>query len=251
MAEAETPTKKSDLPVRAASAVVMVAVVAIAVWLGPEVWFALVMLVGLVCYIELVQMVRKAFHPWQKRLLIALAGLAYVGIASFFLAMSPHSIIYDGNNPASARVLAWIKPVSIIGVVIFTDVGAYFAGRMIGGPKIAPTISPSKTWAGLAGGMAGAAAWSTTVQAFALIAVNFEFDTSWFEMRMIGALPAVHGAALAIIAQTGDFLESWLKRRAGVKNSSNLIPGHGGVFDRIDGLIPVVIVSFLFGLAPF
>jgi phosphatidate cytidylyltransferase len=117
----------------------------------------------------------------------------------------------------------------LILAVILTDIGAYFAGRTFGGPKIAPAISPSKTWSGLAGGMVGAAV--------ALIAVTYQaegfVDIGW---------KILAGMAVAVVAQLGDFFESWMKRRAGVKDSGKLIPGHGGLFDRLDGLLGVMFV---------
>jgi phosphatidate cytidylyltransferase len=108
-------------------------------------------------------------------------------------------------------------------IVILTDTGAYFAGRAIGGPKLWPKLSPNKTWAGLGGGMAAALLGGAIVGfAFGLPAV-----TLWL------------GAPLAVVAQAGDLYESALKRKAGVKDSGRVLPGHGGVLDRIDGLIPV------------
>src|SRR3546814_12943026 len=111
--------------------------------------------------------------------------------------------------------------------------GAYFSGRAIGGPKIAPAISPSKTWAGLAGGMLFAG----------LVAAGFFIsnagEAAYSPMLAIAFLI---GALLAIVAQAGDFLESWMKRKAGMKDSSSFIPGHGGVFDRVDGLLPVAAI---------
>lgn len=114
----------------------------------------------------------------------------------------------------------------LIFVVWATDVGAYFAGRQIGGPKLWPAVSPKKTWAGLIGGMLVAAA------------VGAAF--SYLEFGPATAL-ALASAALAIIAQLGDLFESGLKRRFGVKDSSALIPGHGGLLDRVDGLISVTL----------
>jgi phosphatidate cytidylyltransferase len=121
-------------------------------------------------------------------------------------------------------------------MVIATDIGAYFAGRTIGGPKIAPTISPSKTWAGLCGGMAASGV------VMALLAV--ELSPEGIEGKVLLAY-ALGGALVAVVAQAGDFFESWMKRRAGVKDSSHLIPGHGGLFDRVDGLLAV---SFVLGI---
>jgi phosphatidate cytidylyltransferase len=114
-------------------------------------------------------------------------------------------------------VILWL-----FGAVWATDVGAYAAGTTIGGPRIAPHISPNKTWAGLAGGMFAAAAWSLL---WALFVGNEPLEF------------AVLGAIVAVIAQAGDFAVSFAKRRFGVKDSSNLIPGHGGVLDRIAGLL--------------
>ena len=108
-----------------------------------------------------------------------------------------------------------------LALVWATDIGAYFAGRAIGGPKLAPRISPSKTWAGLGGGVIGA------------LAVGFL-------LHSLGGLPLQLAAAsglLAVAAQLGDLLESWMKRRAGVKDSGTLLPGHGGVMDRLDGVV--------------
>ena len=105
-------------------------------------------------------------------------------------------------------------------------------------------ISPSKTWAGLVGGMAASVVW-VFLWVWAMEAQlgwpRFELGLNLSVQNMTGAVAL--GAGLAVVAQAGDFFESWLKRRAGVKDSSRLIPGHGGVFDRIDGLIPVVLVA--------
>ncbi len=106
-----------------------------------------------------------------------------------------------------------------------TDIGAYFVGRSVGGWKILPAISPNKTWAGLAGGMAAAA--------IVAAALSSLFSHASLE----GA--ALLGACLAVLAQAGDFLESGIKRHFGKKDASNLIPGHGGLLDRVDGLLPV------------
>ena len=119
----------------------------------------------------------------------------------------------------------------LLAVVWATDIGAYFAGRGIGGPKLAPRVSPNKTWAGLIGGMIAAAA----VSAIAAVVLDWTL-----------LAPVVGGAALAVVAQGGDLLESWTKRRFGVKDSSHIIPGHGGILDRVDGLLSVFPVAFLY-----
>lgn len=111
----------------------------------------------------------------------------------------------------------------LLAVVWATDIGAYFAGRSIGGPKLAPRISPKKTWAGLFGGMLSA------VAVGGILSLFFPFPTDIVSAALLSA-------GLAVVAQAGDLFESWMKRVAGVKDSSNLIPGHGGILDRVDGL---------------
>lgn len=138
-------------------------------------------------------------------------GVLYVGLPII-------AFVWLRNHVAqgTAHVL-WL-----LVVVWATDICAYFVGRTLQGPKLAPAISPGKTWSGLLGGMAGAALFG------GLLALAFGVGF-W--------LPAALGLALAVVAQAGDLFESALKRRAGVKDSGHLIPGHGGILDRIDGLI--------------
>jgi CDP-diglyceride synthetase len=114
------------------------------------------------------------------------------------------------------------------------DIGAYSAGRTIGGPKLAPRISPNKTWAGLIGGVAAASAFGAAMHVWAGL-----------PLRMTLATPL-----LAVVSQGGDLYESWMKRRAGVKDSGNLLPGHGGVMDRLDGLVPVAPLAALLVVLP-
>lgn len=109
-----------------------------------------------------------------------------------------------------------------------TDTGGYFAGKSIGGPKLAPKISPKKTWAGLIGGMTCAA-----ISGY-VSATLFDWNAPVFI--------AILSAALAVFAQIGDLFESHLKRHFGVKDSSNIIPGHGGVLDRLDGMVSAALV---------
>ena len=223
--------KTSDLPVRVASAAVMLAV-AVGAFVAGGVWLrGFIILVALGCYAEFVRLVWRATGGLLARLAALGAGLLYIGAAAAVLEGAGQFLL-----------------VLMIGVTIFTDTGAYFSGRAIGGPKIAPAISPSKTWAGLFGGMAASALW------LVLWAVYLNEPLSDLGPRFslglglsagnVGLLAAC-GAGLAVVAQAGDFFESWLKRKAGVKDSSRLIPGHGGVFDRVDGLIPVVLVAGL------
>ncbi|MGB1027529.1 MAG: phosphatidate cytidylyltransferase, partial [Rhodospirillaceae bacterium] len=116
-------------------------------------------------------------------------------------------------------------------VVWSTDIGAYAFGRSIKGPKIAPSISPSKTWSGLLGGMLCAAAGS----ALFIMFTHVEYAATMQDVVIIAS-------CLAVVAQAGDFLESAIKRRFNVKDSGKIIPGHGGVLDRVDGLMAAACV---------
>lgn len=226
---APVAAKKSDLPVRAASAVVMLAVAGLALWRGGLVLDGFIALVGFVVFGEYVRLVARIAENPAKMSAAVLTGAIYVGWAAFALMVMPVGLM-----------------IGIMGLVICTDTGAYFTGRALGGPKIAPKISPSKTWAGLAGGMAAAGIWTALATLFGgyLVSAIGPTGPSLGEALRITnvGLAALAGAGLAVVAQAGDFYESWLKRRAGVKDSSHLIPGHGGLFDRVDGLLPVAIV---------
>jgi phosphatidate cytidylyltransferase len=220
----DAAAKKSDLGVRTGSAVVMLAVTGTALWLGGWWWTALVALVAAGVLYEWQKLARQFASGAAAQALWSLAGILYLGLAAAML-----MFLRDGD--------AGLTSVLAVGLmVIATDIGAYFAGRTIGGPKIAPTISPSKTWAGLCGGMAASGV------VMALLAV--ELSPEGIEGKVLLAY-ALGGALVAVVAQAGDFFESWMKRRAGVKDSSHLIPGHGGLFDRVDGLLAV---SFVLGV---
>ncbi|KRR28203.1 phosphatidate cytidylyltransferase [Bradyrhizobium retamae] len=117
-------------------------------------------------------------------------------------------------------------------IVWVTDSGGYFAGRGIGGPKLWPRVSPKKTWAGAVGGFAASLAVAGGFAAFGL--------------GKVGPL-LVLSAALSVVSQLGDLFESAVKRRFGVKDSSHIIPGHGGLMDRLDGFVAAVVVAALFG----
>jgi phosphatidate cytidylyltransferase len=148
------------------------------------------------------------------------AGGAYIGIAGigflYLRAMEPHGLI----------TALWVFL-----VVAAADVGGYFAGRLIGGPKLWPRVSPNKTWAGTGGGAAlaiglgGLFSWATT-------------GTYYLQVCTVSA-------AAAVLSQGGDLAESALKRHFGVKDSGRLLPGHGGALDRFDGLLAAVLAVAL------
>ena len=127
----------------------------------------------------------------------------------------------------------FVALILILLAVWLTDIGGYFAGRGIGGPKLWPRVSPGKTWAGAIGGFA----------ASLVVAAGFALAG----LGKTGPLLAL-GAALSIASQFGDLFESAVKRRFGVKDSSHIIPGHGGLLDRLDGYVAAIVVAAIFGL---
>ncbi|WP_343610472.1 phosphatidate cytidylyltransferase [Novosphingobium sp.] len=215
----------ADLKVRTLSAIVMVAVAGLALVLGGIVWQLFVLAVAVGVLWEWNKLVRRIAASRWARLVWLVAGVVYVGTAAEVLADIP--VMFGALGPLIPVVL-----------VIATDVGAYFSGRTFGGPKIAPAISPSKTWSGLAGAAVLSALASLGLLLLATGRIFFD------EVQVLAQF-TLAGVAVAVIAQAGDFFESWMKRRAGVKDSGSLIPGHGGMFDRVDGLLAVLFVAGL------
>src|SRR5207244_9116237 len=123
----------------------------------------------------------------------------------------------------------------LFAVVWSTDIAAYFAGRALGGPKLAPSVSPKKTWSGAIAGLAAAIAIAIGVANFGGLAGTL-------------ALSAI-AVMLSVVAQAGDLFESALKRRFGAKDSGHLIPGHGGLMDRLDGFVAAATLAALIGFA--
>jgi len=162
------------------------------------------------------------FAPRERRLW-ASAGVLYAGC----MLLAPIMLRADGEFGLAAILL-------LFAVVWSTDIFAYFFGRAIGGPKLAPAISPKKTWSGAIAGAAGAIA--------AAVAVAGYLGT--FDKGTI----AVVALVLSIMAQLGDLLESWVKRRFGAKDASHLIPGHGGVMDRLDGFWAAALAGCVIGV---
>ncbi len=148
----------------------------------------------------------------RQRPLWALAGAIYVGLPCLCL-------VWLRGHPSDGRLIVlWL-----LAVVWATDTGAYAFGRLIGGPKLIPSLSPNKTWAGLGGGMLCAALAGGGIAATAP-------GLPWLVLGLFAAL-------VAVVSQAGDFFESGVKRHFGVKDSGALIPGHGGALDRLDGLL--------------
>ncbi|TYR33808.1 phosphatidate cytidylyltransferase [Mesorhizobium microcysteis] len=151
------------------------------------------------------------------------AGLAYAGLSAISLAA-----LRGGDWAGLAATLF------LFAVVWATDILAYFVGKAVGGPKLAPSISPGKTWSGAIGG--------TLAGIVAGVIVALWVGAAWGVAAML-----VTGFALSVVSQLGDLFESSLKRRFGAKDSSQLIPGHGGVMDRVDGLVAAAFAMFVIG----
>ena len=253
----------SNLQLRIVSGVILAAVVLVATWAG-GIWFRiLAVAIGAGIWVEWKEITGRKPANLVARLaelgLIAsfaailipvpaiwvLAGL----VASLALAL----VAYFGN-----RAVGWMAPgilysglpalslaylrgeashglfivLFLFAIVWATDIFAYFVGRSLGGPKLAPSISPGKTWSGAVGGAAAAVAAGLCV---AMI------SGPWGNPSLVFLILAV-----SIVSQCGDLFESWVKRKFGVKDSGTIIPGHGGVMDRVDGLaVAAVALYFL------
>jgi phosphatidate cytidylyltransferase len=160
--------------------------------------------------------------PAKRRTWIA-AGVPYAGA----LGVAPIVLRSDNGE-------GFLAIIFLFAVVWTTDIAAYFAGRAIGGPKLMPRVSPNKTWSGAIGGTLAA-----VIVALALAKVTAL--TGLFAIAMLAVI-------LSICAQGGDLFESFLKRRFGAKDSGHLIPGHGGLMDRLDGFVTASVVAALIGL---
>ncbi|QUS35450.1 phosphatidate cytidylyltransferase [Falsirhodobacter algicola] len=254
------PAKKhgrwGDLPKRMLSAAIMLLVGVVEVWMG-GVTFAwlVILLTGLMTW-ELARMQnpRATWVPIGLGLLAAVTLLAILqtpvavrvvllfvpsvaaallsrhhkvaAVYTFAILISGYTLI-DLRSEAGTAVIVWL-----IALVVVSDVMGYFVGRSLGGPKFWPRVSPNKTWSGTIGGWVGAA----VIGAIFVVAQN----EPW---QLILLSPVV-----AFAGQLGDIAESWIKRRAGIKDSSSLIPGHGGVLDRFDALIGAVVAIMLLSL---
>ena len=225
--EAPPQTRWSGLGTRTTSAIVLIAIVFFALLCGGFVFTLLVMVACLIMMKEWNSLTEGDDASWR------IGGMFYVTVPCASLIWLRGVTISDAPN-------AGINMVIFLMLCVWaTDIGAYFTGRKIGGKKLAPTISPGKTWAGLFGGMVAAGITGGICHSF-----------SPFPPTLLSSI--VIGMMLAVISQGGDLFESWLKRRAGVKDSGTLIPGHGGLLDRIDGMVTATpifaLVAYMFGV---
>ncbi len=209
----------SNLVTRIISALVLAPVAIAAAYWGGVYFTAFFALAGAAVLWEWATLVAAARNRW----IWTLAGVAYAGV----LVLAPISLRADPQFGLSATLF-------IFAVVWATDIVAYFIGRAIGGPKLAPSISPKKTWSGALGGTASA-------MIVALIAARYLPEGNTLALVVVAL-------ALSVASQLGDLFESGLKRRFGAKDSSRLIPGHGGVMDRLDGFWAAVLIAILIGI---
>lgn len=249
-----------NLLARIGAAAVLVPVTIAIAYAGSWLWTALVTLVSIGLFVEWLMVVggRTALNTIVGGAVLALAGLCLavhridvsVGVALIGIivvaVVSPARRGWSalGFVYASAALIAstivrfdstagFAALMLILLIVWVTDIGGYFAGRGIGGPKLWPRVSPKKTWAGAIGGFAASLA---VAAGFAAFGVG--------EILPLLLLSAV----LSVVSQLGDLFESAVKRRFGVKDSSQIIPGHGGLLDRLDGFVAAVVVAALIGI---
>ncbi|MCW5730579.1 MAG: phosphatidate cytidylyltransferase [Alphaproteobacteria bacterium] len=261
-AVAEAAAGSSGLGARFLSALVLVPLALAAVWLGGWALILLVLAAGLLMLGEWHRMIGGRLFDFVHLaaslavvLAILLAGLGQVAPALLLLvvALPALAAIAHGRDQSRGWVafgafyiglpavaLIWLREHHVdgllvvcwvFGVVWTADSGAYAAGRMIGGPKLAPRLSPNKTWSGLIGGILAAAVFGGAASFW------------WGETAVVVAAAA--SAVLALAAEMGDLAESAIKRRFGVKDASRLIPGHGGVLDRLDSMLFAAPVAVL------
>lgn len=208
----------SELAIRTISGVVMILVALGAVIIGGYAFSILAAAVATAVYYEWTKLTKTWGCAW------AIGGFLYAAVSALALLW----IRERADNGDGLWLVLWVFI-----VVWSVDIGAYFTGRAIGGPKLAPSISPGKTWAGFYGGIAAATL----------------LGGAWVLFTQLPLVLLLLAPLFGAAAQGGDLFESWIKRRAGVKDSGHLLPGHGGVFDRVDGLLPVAILTAIAAIA--
>jgi phosphatidate cytidylyltransferase len=215
----------SNLALRIASSAVMAPVTIFIAWLGGWPFVLFWTVAACVVLWEWTRLVRGASPPPTPARFAGwmLAGLVYAGI----LLLGPVALRRDHEFGFAAILF-------LFAVVWATDIAAYFTGRALGGPKLWPAVSPKKTWSGAMGGMVGA-----VVAGLAVV-----------KLMGLGVAPmlVIVAAALSAVSQGGDLLESSIKRHFGAKDASHLIPGHGGLMDRLDGFLTAVLAAVMVGL---
>ncbi|MGC2320275.1 MAG: phosphatidate cytidylyltransferase [Bradyrhizobium sp.] len=249
-----------NLLMRVIAALVLAPLAIAIAYAGGWLWAALVTLAAIGLYVEwlmIVGAVRERRVVGLGVVALAVAGFclgfgridaSLIALALGFAAValfSPERRVWTATGFAYAaaaeiasvlvrldRIEGFAALTLVLLVVWVTDIGGYFAGRGIGGPKLWPRVSPKKTWAGAIGGFV----------ASLVVAAGFVL----FGLGKVGPLLLL-GAVLSVASQLGDLFESAVKRRFGVKDSSHIIPGHGGLMDRLDGFVAAVVMAAIFG----
>jgi phosphatidate cytidylyltransferase len=249
-----------NLLMRVMAALVLAPLAIAIAYAGGWLWTVLVTLASIGLYIEWLSIVGVA-----RETRVVAAGVAALAVAGLCLAVARTDVallalvigffavgllapqrLWSATGffyAAAAQVASvlvrldqaygFVALILILLIVWVTDISGYFAGRGLGGPKLWPRVSPNKTWAGAIGGFV----------ASLLVAAGFAVAG----LGKAGPLLAL-GAALSVVSQFGDLFESAVKRRFGVKDSSHVIPGHGGLLDRLDGFVAAVVFAAIFGL---
>lgn len=237
-----------DLRLRVISAAVLAPVVLYCIWVGGGPWVALVVVAALAMGMEWVEMMGLRSWGWPGMLVplgTALVGLAAAGgapgwtVLGLLAVMAGAAWWFAGRWAAggiayigvAVVALCWLRlggtgrafVLFLMFSVWASDIGAYVVGRVVGGAKLAPSISPGKTRSGAVGGLVVAA----------VVGMGLTVMAGGPEIWLVGVVAGI----LAVASQVGDLFESWVKRRSGVKDSGWLIPGHGGVLDRLDGVL--------------
>ncbi len=216
---AERPAGRwADLSKRTLSALIMAPVALACVWLGGLAFIAIVAGATIGLVVEWLGLCRRS--GWAS---LRPAGLAYIVVAGA-------ALLWLRQDPIAGRA----DVLFLLLVVWAGDIGAYLIGRWLGGPRLAPRISPGKTWSGAAGGLLAAIA-------AGLLVAHVLSAATWRAVLI--------AAFLGIVAQAGDLLESFVKRCLEVKDSGQLIPGHGGLLDRLDGVLAAAPVAALLAFA--
>jgi len=259
-APAGTTLASSNLVMRVLAALVLAPITIALAYAGGWLWALLVTLVSIGLFAEWLMVVGAgsaaltgagtiviammgacvAFGALKTAIITGLIGGAIVTL----IARGKFIWAATGFAYASAALLASILVrqdlvngfaalMFVLLVVWATDIGGYFAGRAIGGPKLWPRVSPKKTWAGAIGGFI----------ASLLVAIGFSASDLGKTLPLL-----ILAAMLSIAAQLGDLFESAIKRRFGVKDSGHIIPGHGGVMDRLDGFVAAIVLAAIFGV---
>lgn len=256
--------RASNLQVRIVSSIVLIVAVLGVTWLGGTAFTVLAAAIAGAIFYEWTRMSRgegsASHHATAAMLLGAVLILLLVGVeARLIFAATAIAVLLSaldgrlrgqGLGATAGLTYAALSGISLallrgadsggLAAILFlfatvwaTDIMAYFVGRSLGGPRLAPAISPGKTWSGAIGGAIGGVLAGTAAAA----------AMGYSEVALAAAVALV----LSMVSQVGDLFESWIKRRHGVKDSSQLIPGHGGVMDRVDGLVAAAFALYVMG----